>query len=366
MKDSGLKVKKNTREKIKNALDKYKWWVLGLVFLYPFYCLLIGEIFWCSGRELYTFGLPLRDFMTIWIALGGIIGVVFNILLMQRRVLYQEQQLLEQQKQFDTQIEKQNVQIQIQQKQHRDTRFSMGVELLGNQHESARVGGAYNLYFLAKENPKEYMESTCEILCAHIRTITSDKEYQKKYKDKPSNEIQTILNLIFEEGQEGKPIFGFYTCKNLKGAYLCGIEINLSTLCQVRFDNAILRNVIFGCTGLYEIHFENAVFENVVFENIIYDVIDLNELFFDGATLNNVCFKEGDFALNNSIFRRAKLSNIDFSNVELNNIDFEGAVFQENVNFKGTALEGYNFEEITHKGWSLELTKPEEVESDKN
>ena len=100
----------------------------------------------------------------------------------------------------------QDEQIKIQKeqfvKQLGDTRFSSGVELLGNPNESARIGGAYYLFFLAREFPDEYLNPVCEILCSHIRTITCSEEYQKKYENIPSNEIQTIIDLLFKKQEK--------------------------------------------------------------------------------------------------------------------------------------------------------------------
>ena len=333
---------------MKTFLKKYKWWIFGVVFSYPFYCLLIGEI-WHFG-ELYTFGLPLNEFMTVWIALGGIIGVVSNIGLTQKRITIQEEQQInqqkqfeeqqkrwekqdaqqekirsEQEKQFNKQIEKQNDQIQIQQKQLRDTRFSSGVELLGNNNESARIGGAYNLYFLAKENSEDYLKPVCGILCAHIRSITSSKEYREGCKDKSSNEIQTILKLLFRRRDnysfvldDSNPIF--CRCyKDLSGTFLRGVDFFYTKMDNVNFCNAELYDVNFNAADLSGVHFSNAI---------------LNDVNFGGAELD-----------------------VEFKDAELKNINFSNAKFRQMMYFKGTVLENYSWEEITREGRSLELTK---------
>jgi len=367
---------KSVYERIKTVLSKYKWWILGIIFLYPFYCLLIGEILWNSGKELYTFGLPLRDFMTVWIALGGIIGVVFNIKLMQRRTTVQEKQQeeqqkrwekqdrqqeklrLEQQKQFEAQIEKQNAQIRIQQKQLRDTRFSSGVELLGNINESARIGGAYNLYFLANEHPDEYLDAVCEILCAHIRTITSNKDYQEKYIKQPSNEIDTILNLLFHKNEDEELIFD--KCwKNLERTFLCGANI-CDTLSYVHFDRAILNGTSFSIAKLYNVFFQHIISLN----DIEFFSAKLNEVYFSGSELNNVKFNNSK--LNDISFLDAELNYVDFSNAELIDICFTDAKLKNEINFTGTVLEHYKYEEIVNGERALELTKVKKSKRGKN
>ena len=88
-----------------------------------------------------------------WIVFLGIIGIIQ----VQLQITKQEKQIQVQQEQFE--------------KQFRNTRFSSGVELLGSPNESARIGGAYNLYCLANEYPNEYLNLVCEILCAHEQSL---------------------------------------------------------------------------------------------------------------------------------------------------------------------------------------------------
>ena len=113
--------------------------------------------------------------------------------------------------QMNKRIDRTDKQIALTDKQNQNSRFSSSIELLGSESESARIGGAYSLYFLARENHKEYAEVVCEILCAHIRTIASKEEYNKEYKEKyrykSSNEIQTIINLLFKKQEDSNLIF---------------------------------------------------------------------------------------------------------------------------------------------------------------
>jgi len=417
-----------TKRNVKTFLGKYKWWIAGFVFLYPFYCPLINKIAGLNLGELYTFNLPQTEFMTVWFALGGIFGVVYNIILTQKRITIQENQQYEQklqftkqiekqdnqieiqQKNFDAQIKKQDDQIQIQQKQLRDTRFSSGVELLGNQHESARIGGAYNLYFLANEHRDEYLEPVCEILCAHIRSITSDKEYQKKYQEKTSNEIQTILHLLFKKDKFDYLLFN--DCpKNLSGTFLCktdftsaqlsNVDFCYAKLSNVEFYNANLSNVDFMYAELNSVEFRNAKLNKVEFHKAKlngvgfsfpeigmgrnrYYSATLNDVDFSGAELDKVKFH--DAKLNKVEFHSAKLNEVEFSlfelggkrylsaklsdvkffhaelnkvkfgKTELSDIDFWGAKLNE-VDFQGTILENCSYEEITDYGRSRKLTK---------
>ena len=112
----------------------------------------------------------------------------------------------------------------------RQERLKNAIEHLGHKRDSVRMGGAYELFHLAKDT-KKLRQTVLDILCAHIRQTTGGDDYQKKHKIKPSEEIQGLLTLLFMEeydGFEGCPI-------NLQGSYLNG-----ATLIQARLKRANL------------------------------------------------------------------------------------------------------------------------------
>ena len=321
--------------------------LLILVILFPFIYLVILNIQGKQGDELKIYGVGFKDFMTTWIAFWGLLGVSIGVIQVQHQIKSQKEQ-------FDTQI-------QIQQKQLRDSRFSSGVELLGNQNESARIGGAYNLYFLASEYPDEYLNPVCEILCSHIRTITSDKEYQEKYKEKPSNETQTIINLLLKKNKNGKLIFNDCV-KNFVGTFLYGADfrepvlssdvsdylnnnfyLELGKLSNIDFSNAKLGDIRFLVTELNNVSFRYAELSNIWF-----NVAILHHVIFFEAKLDNISFIDGA-VLKDVSFMNAKLCNVDFRKAEFENID------RWKIDFSGTILENSSYEEIIER--SLELTK---------
>ena len=62
---------------------------------------------------------------------------------------------------------------------------------------SVRLGGIYALDRLARLN-ETYLASIKEILGGHLRETTQQKDYQKEYKNKPSNEIQSLFKILNE------------------------------------------------------------------------------------------------------------------------------------------------------------------------
>jgi uncharacterized protein YjbI with pentapeptide repeats len=315
---------------------KYWRWIIGVglvLYTYPFWCLALNDWFgWYLG-DLYTFGIDeLKDFMTVWIALGGVIAVVVGIFQTQRRIKQQESH-------FNAQIKKQNKQIRIQHQQLLDARFASGVELLGSPQESARIGGAYSLYFLAWEN-KEYINTVCEILCAHIRTITSDTNYQEKNEKRPSNEIQSILDLLFRKREffmKQNPIICDHiflnNSKDLNATFLCGVNLIATKLWNVQFTGAKLNRAIFTQADLMDVGLLSA---------------ELNDASFNANELKKVDF------------RTAKLFGANFNGAKMINVDYWAAKLNDATNFTETRLAGYTPEEIVQEGRSLEITKPEE------
>ena len=113
----------------------------------------------------------------------------------------------------------------------RQERLKNAIEHLGHKSDSVRMGGAYELFHLAKDT-RGLRRTVLDILCAHIRQTTGENDYQVKHKTKPSEEIQGLLTLLFIEKHDV-----FENCPiNLQGSYLNG-----ATLSQARLKRASLR-----------------------------------------------------------------------------------------------------------------------------
>ena len=102
----------------------------------------------------------------------------------------------------------------------RQERLKNAIEHLGHESDSVRLGGAYELFHLA-EDTRDIRRTVFDILCAHIRQTTGEDEYRKKYPSKPSEEIQSLLTLLFV--QEHKVLTGLHI--NLQGSWLNGADL---------------------------------------------------------------------------------------------------------------------------------------------
>ena len=113
----------------------------------------------------------------------------------------------------------------------RQERLKNAIEHLGHGSDSVRMGGAYELFHLAKDTEK-LRQTVLDILCAHIRQTTGEDKYKEKHGEKPSEEIQSLLTLLF--AQEHDIFEGCFI--NLQGSYLNG-----ANLFQARLKKANLR-----------------------------------------------------------------------------------------------------------------------------
>ena len=112
----------------------------------------------------------------------------------------------------------------------RQERLKNAIEHLGHKSDSVRLGGAYELFHLAQDTP-ELRQTVLDILCAHIRRTTGEPEYRDKHQSKPSEEIQSLLTLLFV--QEHKVFTGLHI--NLQESWLNGSDLD-----QARLEKAVL------------------------------------------------------------------------------------------------------------------------------
>ena len=125
-------------------------------------------------------------------------------------------------------------------------RFKNAIEHLGHESVSVRLGGVYALHHIAQE-VEEYRERVFEILCAHIREITTQEAYKPRIiestREVPTIEIQSILYLLFVNtpGREiYKGLDTILAIANLKGARLAGANLKNAIFSYTILDYADL------------------------------------------------------------------------------------------------------------------------------
>ena len=131
-------------------------------------------------------------------------------------------------------------------KGQRQERLKNAIEHLGHQSDSVRLGGAYELFHLAQDT-KDLRQTVLDILCAHVRRTTGESEYRKKHKSEPSEEVQSLLTLLFVQKHE---VFkGLHI--DLQGSWLNGADLN-----QAHLEKAVLNGAYLQGTRLLLAHLQ--------------------------------------------------------------------------------------------------------------
>ena len=142
----------------------------------------------------------------------------------------------------------------------RQERLKNAIEHLGDEKDSVRLGGAYELFHLAKdakEDAKELRQTALDILCAHIRRTTSETIYRVAHKSKPSEEIQSLLRLLFvQEHEVFKGLRIELQGSWLNGANLRKARLQGAVLTEAHLQCADLRDACLQCADLKESHLE--------------------------------------------------------------------------------------------------------------
>ena len=235
----------------------------------------------------------------------------------------------------------------------RQDRLKNAIEHLGHKSDSVRLGGAYELFHLAKdtlaEDTKEKLSQTVlDILCAHIRRTTSKRKYREKHESKPSEEVQSLLTLLFVQEYEV-----FKGCHiNLQGSWLNGADLKearlwKARLTQVYLQTAKLDRAHLQRTNLVDAHLEEAF----LFETRLQEA-NLFTVHMQGAYLSQArlqCANLEGASLQASYLQEAHMQGANLYSARL-----QGATLS-NARLQGTALAftgllGANLDQVRLEG----------------
>ncbi len=176
-------------------------------------------------------------------------------------------------------LDKQN---EMTEKGHIQERFKSATEHLGNQQDSVRIAAFNEFYHVAKTEP-DLRTTIFNILCAHLRQATNNKNCQKKGKEsdiaqseeikltdeesgtaeseriKPTEEVQSLLNILFKP-HKGNLIFD--DVASIKRANLQGANLRHANL-----QNAQLQKANMQKTYLPEANLQGAKLQDVNLQN---------------------------------------------------------------------------------------------------
>ena len=226
----------------------------------------------------------------------------------------------------------------------RQERLRNAIEHLGNEKDSVRLGGAYELFHLAKdakEDAKELRQTALDILCAHIRWTTGESEYQKVHASKPSEEVQSMLRLLFVQDHE---VF-----KGLR-IELQGSWLNGANLVKARLEKAVLTRVHLQGATLMEAHLQDANLIEAYLQGASLRLAHLQKAFLIRARLQGVkLFKA---RLQGANLLGVHLQGANLGAADIQGADIEGGHLQGAYLF-GTRLQGANLRGADMQGTNL-------------
>ena len=209
----------------------------------------------------------------------------------------------------------------------RQERLKNAIEHLGHDSDSVRLGGAYELLHLAQDIA-ELRQTVLDILCAHIRRTTGENEYRKNHKSKPSEEVQSLLTLLFVQNHE---IFKGLRIE-LQGSWLNGADIR-----EAHLEKAILTKAHLQGTILFKAHLQEANLREARLQGANLDIAhlqaaDLVEAHLQGAELFRVCLQAASLfstylqgvRLYAACLQGAKLGGAQLQGADLSSAHLEG------------------------------------------
>ena len=172
-------------------------------------------------------------------------------------------------------------------KGHINERIKVAMESLGHAEPSVRIAAFYQFYHLTKDSKdNDFVKNIFDILCAHLRQITSKKDYrQGEGKSKPTEECQSLLDVLFKNQQN---LFAGIAAQ-LRDTYLVGANLREANLQNAFFARADLRGVIFARADLQGVIFANADLRKTHFNDA-----DLRGAWFLFSKAHKASFKDAN------------------------------------------------------------------------
>lgn len=206
-------------------------------------------------------------------------------------------------------------------------RFKNAVEHLGNASESVRMGGIYALYHVARES-SEYVETVKEILRSHTNVIMAGPEYAKR--DKPSNEVAAILNVLFPVIDIMKPhTEALFKNMEISNWNLRGADLWKRNMKGVQGINANLSEA-----QLREANLSDAFLWGSNFSRVDFVKANLSGAYLQRVDLSRATMTYADLS-------GAHLSQVSFLGAHMGRVDLSGA-YAETLDLSGAFLYGAN------------------------
>ena len=232
----------------------------------------------------------------------------------------------------------------------RQDRLKNAIEHLGHESDSVRLGGAYELFHLA-EDTEDLRQTVLDILCAHIRRTTGESEYRETHKSKPSEEVQSLLTLLFVHHSE---VFKDHSIE-LQGSWLNGADLLQAQMQGANLIKAHLQGVDLTEAHLQKAHLTEAHLQGANLQRAYLQEAHLTEAHLQGADLQWAHLQET--VLIQIHLQGANLQGAHLQGAHLGEASLQGAnlrrAYLQSANLHETCLQGADLCEASLQGANL-------------
>ena len=218
----------------------------------------------------------------------------------------------------------------------RQERLKNAIEHLGHASDSVRLGGAYELFHLAQDT-EDLRQTVLDILCAHIRRTTGEVEYLKKHGGNPSEEVQSLLTLLFV-----REYAIFEGCRvDLQGSWLNGAKLMNARLQGASFIGARLQGAILIDAHLQGADLTEAHLQEADLFRTHLQGAELFDAHLQGAVLSGAHLQGAD--LSTAHMQGAVLSGAYLQGAGLSEAHLQGAYLRD-AHLQGAVLSGVHLQ----------------------
>ncbi len=258
---------------------------------------------------------------------------------------------------------------------HIQERFNKATEHLGHASMSVRIA-AFNAFCHLVEIKPDWRKTIFDILCAHLRQTTKNKNYQKKEEVseakktteikltekvseakktteiKPTEEVQSLLKILFIDNL----IFSDMVA-DLEGVHLQSANLQGANLQGANLQDAILRDANLQGANLQGANLEDAILRDANLQRANLQGANLEWAKLEWANLQEANLEKAemkDISLQNAELQKAMMKKAYMRWANLQNADFQGANLQD-ANLREAKLQGaFMREAILQKAFMLE------------
>ena len=227
--------------------DKAMKWQIVMIVLFVMIALMVISLFQVifftgesdkgyDGNIAWFLGVDNKK-ETIEFIVFGIIGMgaIFNAIPIHRRA------------------DEQSRHNELIEKGHVSERLKFATEHLGDESPIVRISAFYEFYYLAKEHKDaDFKKNIFDILCAHLRGITTVESYKTgEGALGPTEECQTLLTILFGSGN--KFMFGEFPA-NLSKVHIKNANLSFTNIVRAHFPGADFHGAKIGITPITQYH----------------------------------------------------------------------------------------------------------------